>query len=212
MDGIIADLKTIRSVADRYGALLMVDDCHGLGPLGRGGRGTPDHHRVKPDIITGTLGKSLGGSIGGFVASSQPVIDTLRQKSRPYLFSNALPPMVVAAAIKAIDLCEAGDDLRKRLGDNTRRFRDGVRQLGFDVRPGEHPITPVMIGEGARAQEMARALYELGVYVVGFFFPVVPKGQARIRVQLSAALTPDHVTQALDAFATAGRKVGLISK
>lgn len=210
MDGYLAKLGEIRALADRYDAVLMVDDCHATGFMGPGGAGTPAHAGVSADILTGTLGKALGGAIGGYVAASQPVVDLLRQRGRPYLFSNALPPAVVAAGITALDLVAQGDDLRARLFENTAYWRAGLERLGFDLLPGEHPIVPVMLGEARLAQEMAARLFDEGVYVSGFFFPVVPKGQARIRTQMNAALTRADLDEALGAFERAGRAVGVL--
>ena len=211
MDGYLANLPEIKALADRYEALVMVDDCHATGFMGPKGEGSPAHCRVDVDILTGTLGKALGGAIGGYIAGPQPVIDLLRQRARPYLFSNALPPAVVAAGIEALRLVEAGDDLRARLFDNAAYWRAGLNDLGFDLLPGEHPIIPVMLGEAKLAQEMSSRLFERGVYVSGFFFPVVPRGQARIRTQMSAALTRDQLDRALDAFGAVGRELGVIT-
>ncbi|WP_422367114.1 glycine C-acetyltransferase [Pelagibius sp.] len=210
MDGYLADLPAIRSLAGRYEALVLVDDCHSTGVLGPQGRGTPAHHGVEVDILTGTLGKALGGSAGGYVAAAQPIVDLLRQRSRPYLFSNSLPPPIVGAARKAIELVRQGDDLRARLRDNAVRFRAGLTAAGFRLLEGEHPIIPVMLGDAGVAQEMAARLYRQGIYVTGFFFPVVPKGQARIRTQMSAALTPEQIDQAIDAFTAVGRELEVI--
>ncbi|GGL66104.1 glycine C-acetyltransferase [Wenxinia marina] len=210
MDGYLAKLAEIRALADRYDALLMVDDCHATGFMGPKGAGTPAHCGVRADLLTGTLGKALGGALGGYIAGPQAVVDLLRQRARPYLFSNALPPPVVAAGLTALDLVEAGDDLRAQLFENTAYWREGLDRLGFDLLPGEHPIVPVMLYEAPKAQEMARALFEEGVYVSGFFFPVVPKGRARIRTQMSAALTRADLDEALGAFERAGRTVGAI--
>lgn len=210
MDGYLAKLTEIVALATTYGALVMVDDCHATGFMGPQGRGTPAHAGVDVDILTGTLGKALGGALGGYVAGPQPVIDLLRQRARPYLFSNALPPGVVAAGIAALDLVEAADDLRKKLFDNARYWRKGLEDAGFTLLPGEHPIIPVMLGEAKLAQAMAATLFEKGVYVSGFFFPVVPKGQARIRTQMNARLTRDDLDYALDAFRAAGRAVGAL--
>ena len=210
MDGTLADLPGITELARQYEALVMVDDCHATGFMGPQGRGTPAHHGVDVDILTGTLGKALGGAIGGYIAGPQPVIDLLRQRARPYLFSNSLPPAIVAAGLMALDIVEAGDDLRERLLTNAAFWRDGLEKLGFDLLPGEHPIIPVMLGEARLAQDMASALFDEGVYVSGFFFPVVPEGQARIRTQMNAALTMDDLTAALTAFEKAGRKVSAI--
>ena len=210
MDGYLARVPEIRGLADQYDAILMVDDCHATGFMGPRGQGTPSHFGVRADILTGTLGKALGGAIGGYVAGPQPVIDLLRQRARPYLFSNALPPSVVAASLVAIDLAEAGDDLRAQLFDNAAHWRSGLTDIGFALLPGEHPIIPVMLGEAHPAQAMAARLYDLGVYVAGFFFPVVPRGQARIRTQMNAGLTRDDLDFSLGAFAQAGRDTGVI--
>jgi glycine C-acetyltransferase len=210
MDGTLADLVGIRALADTYDAVVMVDDCHSTGFMGPHGAGTPDHFGVTADILTGTLGKALGGAIGGYIAGPQPVIDLLRQRARPYLFSNSLPPAIVAAGLEAITLVENGEDLRRQLFANAAYWRAGLTQLGFDLLPGEHPIVPVMLGEAQMAQSMAARLFELGVYVSGFFFPVVPRGQARIRTQMNATLTISDLDRALDAFGTAGRELGVI--
>jgi len=210
MDGYFAKLAEIRALADRYDALIMVDDCHATGFIGPQGRGTPHRAGVKVDILTGTLGKALSGSAGGYIAASQPIVDLMRQRARPYLFSNALPPPIVAAGIKAIDMAEEGDDLRARLFDNAKRFRSGMSTAGFKLLPGEHPIIPVMLGEAKLAQEMAAKLYDKGIYVTGFFFPVVPKDQARIRTQMSAAHAPEDIDRAIAAFTEAGHELGVI--
>jgi glycine C-acetyltransferase len=210
MDGTLAKLPEIRALADRYEALVMVDDCHATGFMGPQGRGTPAHFGVRADILTGTLGKALGGALGGYIAGPQPVIDLLRQRARPYLFSNALPPAVVGAALAALDIVEAGDDLRAQLFENAAHWRAGLERAGFTLLPGEHPIIPVMLGDAHKAQAMAARLFELGVYVSGFFFPVVPRGQARIRTQMNAALTRDDLDTALDAFTLAGRDCGVL--
>jgi glycine C-acetyltransferase len=210
MDGTLANLAQIRALADTYGAMVMVDDCHATGFMGPKGAGTPAHAGVDVDILTGTLGKALGGAIGGYIAGPQPVIDLLRQRARPYLFSNSLPPAIVAAAIKALELVEQGDDLRAQLVENTVYWRKGLTELGFNLMPGEHPIVPVMLGDARLAQNMAAALFERGVYVSGFFFPVVPRGQARIRTQMNAALTRDQLDRALAAFKTAGQACEVI--
>ncbi len=210
MDGYLADLPGITRLAARYGAMVMVDDCHATGFMGPRGAGTPAHAGVKVDILTGTLGKALGGAIGGYVAGPQPVIDLLRQRARPYLFSNALPPAVCAAGIAAIDIVEEGDDLRARLFENAAYWRAGLERLGFDLLPGEHPIVLVMLGEAREAQNMAARLFEEGVYVSGFFFPVVPRGAARIRTQMTAALTREELDRALAAFERAGKAEGVI--
>ncbi|MGR3465036.1 glycine C-acetyltransferase [Limimaricola sp.] len=211
MDGYLAKLDEIRVLADKYDALMMVDDCHATGFMGPKGAGTPAHFGVKADLLTGTLGKALGGAIGGYIAGPQPVIDLLRQRARPYLFSNALPPMVCAAGLEALHLIEQSDDLRKNLFENAEYWRKGLTDLGFEILPGEHPIIPVMLHDAKKAQAMAARLDELGVFVTAFFFPVVPKGKARIRTQMNAALTRADLDTALDAFAKAGRELGVIS-
>ncbi|MDG4650470.1 glycine C-acetyltransferase [Roseibacterium sp. SDUM158017] len=213
MDGYLAPLPEITALAERYDAVVMVDDCHATGFMGPGGRGTPHHFAVERGvhILTGTLGKALGGAIGGYVAGPQPVIDLLRQRARPYLFSNALPPAVCAAGIAAIDLVEEDEGLRRALFDNAAYWRAGLTDLGFDLLPGEHPIIPVMLGEARLAQDMAAALHARGVYVAGFFFPVVPRGRARIRTQMNAALGRDDLDRALEAFAAAGRDTGVLA-
>lgn len=211
MDGYLAKLPEITALAKKYDAVVMVDDCHATGFMGPKGEGTPAHAEVDVDILTGTLGKALGGGIGGYIAGPQPVIDLLRQRARPYLFSNSLPPAVVMSGIEAIRLVEEGDELRKNLFDNARYWRDGLENLGFTLLPGEHPIIPVMLGEAKLAQAMAAKLFEEGVYVSGFFFPVVPRGQARIRTQMNAALTTNELDRALDAFEKAGKATGVLS-
>ncbi|MCL4118895.1 UNVERIFIED_CONTAM: hypothetical protein GTU68_004822 [Idotea baltica] len=211
MDGYLANLPEINKLAEKYEALVMVDDCHSTGFMGPKGAGTPAHFGVDVDILTGTLGKALGGAIGGYIAGPQAVVDLLRQRARPYLFSNSLPPAIVMAGMVALDLIEQGDDLRHKLFENANYWRAGLTDLGFDILPGEHPIIPVMLGEAQLAQDMATRLYEYGVYVAGFFFPVVPKGQARIRTQMNAALTRNDLDFTLDAFAKAGRDVGVLS-
>ena len=211
MDGTIAKLPDITRLAKKYDAVVMVDDCHATGIIGSKGAGTPSHHGVEVDIITGTLGKALGGALGGYVAASKPVIDLLRQRARPYLFSNALPPTVVAASIEALKLVEEGDALRKQLFDNANYWRAGLSNLGFTLLPGEHPIIPIMLGDARLSQEMSRQLYQHGVYVVGFIYPVVPMGQARIRTQMNAALTREDLDAALESFAEVGRQLGVIT-
>ncbi len=210
MDGYLANLPKIRELADKYDAIVMVDDCHATGFMGPNGAGTPDHFGVEVDILTGTLGKALGGAIGGYIAGPQPVIDLLRQRARPYLFSNSLPPSIVAAGLEAIRLVEEGDILRAQLFGNAKYWRAGLEKLGFDLLPGEHPIIPVMLGEATLAQDMASRLFDEGVYVSGFFFPVVPRGQARIRTQMNAALTRDELDRALAAFGKVGKELGVI--
>jgi glycine C-acetyltransferase len=212
MDGIIARLDEIRVLCDRYGALLGVDDSHASGFLGACGRGTHELRGVfgKVDIITGTLGKALGGASGGFTAARKEVVELLRQRSRPYLFSNTVAPMIVGATIEVLNLLEHDTGLRDRLEHNAAFFREGLTKLGFELKPGQHPIIPVMIHDAETSQRLSARLLELGVYAVGFFYPVVPKNQARIRVQISAAHTEEELTAALAAFATAGRELGLI--
>lgn len=210
MDGTLAKLPEITKLAERYGAVVMVDDCHATGFMGPKGEGTAVHFGVEVDLITGTLGKALGGAIGGYIAGSQPVIDLLRQRARPYLFSNSLPPSIVAAGIEAVRLVAKGDALRAQLFENAAYWRAGLTRLGFDLLPGEHPIIPVMLGEAHLAQDMAAELFEEGVYVSGFFYPVVPRGQARIRTQMNAALTKNDLEHALGAFERAGKAVGAL--
>ncbi len=211
MDGYFAPLTEIRALCDAYGALLMVDDCHATGFVGPQGRGTPARAGVQADILTGTLGKALGGALGGYVAGPQAVVDLLRQRARPYLFSNALPPAVVAAGLAALDIVEGADGLRAQLAANAAYWRAGLVQAGFRLLPGEHPIVPVMLGDAVLAQKMAARLGEKGVHVAGFFFPVVPKGQARIRTQMNARLTREDLDFGLQAFAEAGREVGVLT-
>lgn len=212
MDGYIAKLPEIVALAERYEALTMVDDCHAHGFMGAKGRGTPEHCGVlgKIDIITGTLGKALGGSMGGFTAARKEIIDMLRQRSRPYLFSNSIAPAIAGASLKALDMVNEGDDLRTRLFDNAKRFRAGMSEAGFNLLPGEHPIIPVMLGDASLSQEMASRLMKEGVYVIGFFYPVVPKGQARIRTQMSAAHTPEMIDRAVAAFTKVGKELGVV--
>ncbi|WP_158937011.1 glycine C-acetyltransferase [Burkholderia sp. S171] len=214
MDGIIANLAGICDLADRYGALVMVDDSHAVGFIGERGRGTPEHCGVmsRVDIITGTLGKALGGASGGYVAARKEVIELLRQRSRPYLFSNTLAPSIAAATLKVLELLasEEGAALRQRVRENSARFRTAMSELGFTLVPGEHPIIPVMLGDAQLASRMADALLKEGVYVIGFSFPVVPKGRARIRTQMSAAHTPEQIDFTVDAFARVGRSLGII--
>jgi glycine C-acetyltransferase len=212
MDGDIAPLKEIADLCDKHQALLMVDDSHATGFVGRTGRGTAEHCGVqgRVDVYTGTLGKALGGASGGYTSGRKEIIDLLRQRSRPYLFSNTLPPPIVAAATACLDMLSSTTELRDRLEANTKRFREGMTKAGFAIRPGVHPIVPVMLGEATLATKLAEELLDEGIYVVGFFFPVVPKGQARIRVQLSAAHTSEHIDRALAAFAKAGKKLGVV--
>tara|TARA_R100000005_G_C5001167_1_gene208197 strand:- start:1333 stop:2514 length:1182 start_codon:yes stop_codon:yes gene_type:complete len=205
MDGYIARLDEVCDLADRYGALVHFDDCHATGFLGATGKGTHEYRGCmdRVDIITGTLGKALGGASGGYTAARQEVVDLLRQRSRPYLFSNTVAPPVVAGAIKALELVESEPTLRTRLADNTARFREGLQALGFELLPGEHPIVPVMLHDAGAAAQFAEAMLARGVYVVAFSFPVVPKGRARIRTQMSAALSTGDIDDALTAFAEA---------
>jgi len=212
MDGTIAKLDEIVALKKQYDALLMVDDCHSTGFLGDGGRGTAAFCGVEGeiDVLTGTLGKALGGAMGGFTCAKQSVVDMLRQRSRPYLFSNSLAPSLVGASLKAIDLAKEGDDMRRQIFANAKQFRDGMTKAGFTIPDGEHPIIPVMLGDAVIAQEMAAKLLDEGIYVIGFFFPVVPKGQARIRTQMSAAHTSNHIEKAIAAFTKVGKELGVI--
>ena len=214
MDGFIAKLPQICDLADEFEAMVMVDDCHSTGFLGQGGRGTAEFHACegRVDILTGTLGKALGGAMGGFTCASQQIIDLLRQRSRPYLFSNSLAPALVGASIKAIELASstAGDKLRERLFANAVQFRSGMEKAGFTLQPGEHPIIPVMLGDAELAQKMSARLLELGIYVVGFFYPVVPKQTARIRTQMSAGHTTEQIDQAVNAFIKVGKEFSVI--
>ncbi|MGU7769899.1 glycine C-acetyltransferase [Burkholderia sp. MR1-5-21] len=214
MDGIIADLKGICDLADRYGALVMVDDSHAVGFIGAHGRGTPEHCGVdgRVDIITGTLGKALGGASGGYVAARREVIDLLRQRSRPYLFSNTLTPSIAAASLEVLKLLgsDEGAKLRERVRENGVRFREQMTEAGFTLVPGAHPIIPVMLGDAQLATNMADALLGEGVYVIGFSFPVVPRGRARIRTQMSAAHTPEQIDQAVAAFVRVGKSLGIV--
>ncbi|WP_020590366.1 glycine C-acetyltransferase [Kiloniella laminariae] len=213
MDGYIANLTQICDLADKYDALVMVDDSHAVGFMGSNGAGTPDHCGVRDrvDIITGTLGKALGGASGGYTSAKREVVDWLRQRSRPYLFSNSLAPVITATSLAVLDLVENGQGLRAQLVENSNYFRAGMAALGFDLLPGEHPIIPVMIGDAALATKLADKLLERGIYVIGFSFPVVPKGKARIRTQMSAAHTRTQLDRAIAAFGEAGRELGIIS-
>ena len=212
MDGYLAKLPDICELADRYNASIFVDDSHAVGFIGPGGRGTPEHFGVSEriDIITGTLGKALGGASGGYTSGRRPLIDLLRQRSRPYLFSNSLAPPIAAASLTAIDLISASGELRDQLRENTRFFREEMLRAGFRILPGDHPIAPVMIGDAALATQMANALLALGIYVIGFSFPVVPRGEARIRTQMSAAHTRPQLEKAVAAFLQVGRELGII--
>ena len=214
MDGIVADLKSICDLADRHGALTMVDDSHAVGFVGAGGRGTPEHCGVagRVDVITGTLGKAMGGASGGYVAARREIVDLLRQRSRPYLFSNTLAPSIAAASLQVLELLASGEgaELRRRVRDNGARFRKGMAALGFDLVPGEHPIIPVMLGDAQLATRMADTLLAEGIYVIGFSYPVVPKGKARIRTQMSAAHTAAQIDHAIDAFGRVGRALGVV--
>lgn len=214
MDGTIAQLDKICDLADRYDALVMIDDCHSTGFMGKTGRGTHEHHNVmgRVDIITGTLGKALGGAMGGFTAARSEVIQTLRQKSRPYLFSNSLAPSIAGASLSVLERIAASTELRDRLHENTAYFRNAIGELGFTIKPGTHPVVPVMLFDAPLAQRFAQRLYELGVLVTGFFYPVVPMGQARVRVQLSAAHTREQLDRALAAFKQAGQELGLLKQ
>ncbi len=211
MDGYLAKLDRICALAEQYQALVVVDDSHASGFVGKTGRGSPEECGVgRVDILTSTLGKALGGASGGFVASKQEVIDVLRQRARPYLFSNSLAPAIVGASLKVLELLSTTTQLRDRLMENTRSFREQITAAGFQIKPGSHPIVPIMIGDARAATELARELLEEGIYVTGFSFPVVPKGEARIRVQLSAAHTPQHVDRAVTAFEKVARRRGLL--
>jgi len=213
MDGCLAPLDLICTLAEKYQAMVMVDDSHAAGVVGGGGRGTPEYFNVqhRVDIITGTLGKALGGASGGYVTGRKEIIALLRERSRPYLFSNTLAPSIAATSLIIFDLLENEcADLLKRVMSNARRFRDGMSNAGFNIKPGFHPIVPVMLGDARLAAQMASDLLQHGIYVLAFFYPVVPQGQARIRVQLSAAHTEEHVDQAIAAFTTVGRKLGVI--
>ena len=212
MDGFIAPLDQITALARKYNALVHIDECHATGFLGATGRGSAEVKGVldRIDIITGTLGKAMGGALGGFTTARKEVIELLRQRSRPYLFSNSLPPHVVAAGIKAFDMLSSAGDLREKLAQNTRYFREKMTAIGFDIRPGVHPISPVMLYDAPLAQRFAERLLQEGIYAIGFFFPVVAKGQARIRTQMSAAHSREHLDRAIDAFSRIGRELGVI--
>lgn len=212
MDGDLARLDAICDLADKYDAMVMVDDSHATGFIGPSGRGTPEHFGVmsRVDVMTSTLGKALGGAAGGFTTGRREIVELLRQRSRPYLFSNSIPPVIAGASIAVIDLLERTGELRERVMSNARRFREGMERAGFTIKPGFHPIVPIMLGDARLAADMAAAMLEEGIYVVGFSYPVVPKGEARIRVQLSAAHQPAHVDRAIDAFTRVGKRLGVI--
>jgi len=212
MDGYIANLNAICDLADKYNALVMVDDSHAVGFIGENGRGTHEYCKVmdRVDIITGTLGKALGGASGGYTSARKEIVEWLRQRSRPYLFSNTLAPVIAAASIKVLDMLESGDHLRKKLFANAAYFREKMTALGFELLPGEHPIIPVMLGDAALAKKFADEMLKEGIYVIGFSFPVVPKGQARIRTQMSAAHEIEHIDKAVAAFEKVGKKLGVI--
>ena len=213
MDGTIAQLDKICDLADQYQALVMVDECHASGFMGKTGRGTPEHKGVlgRIDIITGTYGKALGGASGGFTAARKEIVELLRQRSRPYLFSNTLAPSIVGASLKVLELLRQSTALRDKLEANTRYFREAMTAAGFDILPGEHPIVPIMLYDAPLAQEFAKQLLEEGIYVIGFFYPVVPKGKARIRVQISAGHEPEHLQRAVEAFIKVGKRLGVIA-
>ena len=212
MDGTIANLNDICDLAERYDALTMIDDCHASGFLGASGRGTHEYRDVmgRIDIITSTLGKALGGASGGYTSGRKEIVGWLRQRSRPYLFSNSVAPTIAATSIAVLDLLESDENLRGTLMDNAIYFRSGLTELGFELKPGEHPIIPVMLGDAKLATTMADRLLELGIYVIGFSFPVVPQGQARIRTQMSAGLTREHLDRAISAFGDVGRELGVL--
>lgn len=212
MDGTIAQLDKICDLADKYNALVMIDECHSSGFLGKKGRGTHEYHNVmgRVDIITGTLGKALGGASGGFTSGPKEVVNMLRQRSRPYLFSNTLAPAIVGASIAVLDMLSETTSLRDKLEENTKYFREKMTSAGFDIKPGVHPIVPIMLYEAQLAQEFASELLKEGIYVIGFYFPVVPKGKARIRVQLSAAHEKEHLDKAISAFVSVGKRLGVL--
>jgi glycine C-acetyltransferase len=213
MDGYLAKLDRICDLADQYGAMVMVDDSHASGFIGKTGRGTPEHFGVasRIDVMTSTLGKALGGAAGGFTTGKKEIVDLLRQRSRPYLFSNSIPPAIAGASIAVLDLLASTTELRDRLMANAARFREGVTRAGLSVKPGSTPIVPVMLGDARVAQEMAARLLDLGIYVIGFSYPVVPKGEARIRVQLSAAHSEADVDRAVDAFARIAKSMRIVA-
>ncbi len=212
MDGTIARLDKIVELAEKYDAAVMTDECHSMGIIGKTGRGTPEYRNVlgKIDIITGTLGKALGGASGGFVSGKQEIIDMLRQRSRPYLFSNTLAPSIVGASIAVFDMLSKTTELRDKLEDNTKYFREKMTAAGFDIKPGDHPIVPIMLYDAVLSQKFAARLLDEGIYVIGFFYPVVAKGQARIRVQVSAAHSKEHLDRAIAAFTKIGKELGVL--
>jgi len=212
MDGDVAKLDEICDLAEKYGALVMIDDCHATGFFGKTGRGTPEHRGVmgRVDVITSTLGKALGGASGGFTTGRQEIIDMLRQRSRPYLFSNTVAPPIVSGALATFTMLSETTELRDKLEENTKYFRDKMTEKGFDIKPGIHPIIPIMLGDAKLAHDMARDMLAEGIYVIGFSYPVVPKGEARIRVQISAAHTKEHLDKAIEAFTKVGKKHGVI--
>ena len=212
MDGTIAQLDKICDLAEEYGAMVIIDECHATGFIGKTGRGTHEFRNVmgRVDIITGTYGKALGGASGGFTAAKKEIVEILRQRSRPYLFSNTLAPSIVGASIKVLDLLTASTDLRDKLEESTRYFRESMTEAGFDILPGEHPIVPIMLYDAKLAQEFSSKLLEEGIYVIGFFYPVVPQGKARIRVQISAGHEKEHLVKAVTAFTKVGRELGVI--
>ncbi len=212
MDGTIASLDQICDLADKHGAMVMVDDCHATGFMGANGRGSHEYRDVvgRIDVLTGTLGKALGGASGGYASGRKEIVDWLRQRSRPYLFSNTVAPVIAATSIKVLDLLQSSDDLRTRLHENSRYFRKGMEEAGFTLVPGEHPIIPVMLGDAKLASAMAEQLLEQGIYVIGFSFPVVPQGKARIRTQMSAGHTREHLDKAIAAFTLVGKNLGVI--
>lgn len=212
MDGTIAQLDKICDLADQYGAMTMVDECHASGFIGKTGRGTPEYRNVlgRIDIITGTYGKALGGASGGFTAARKEIVDMLRQRSRPYLFSNTLAPAIVGASLKVLDILESSTALRDKLESNTKYFREAMTAAGFDILPGEHPIVPIMLYDAPLAQKFAARLLEEGIYVIGFFYPVVPNGKARIRVQISAGHEPEHLEKAVASFTKVGQELGVV--
>ncbi len=212
MDGVIARLQDICDLADRYGALVMVDDSHATGFIGQGGRGTPEFRDVmgRIDVLTGTLGKALGGAAGGYTAARKEIVGWLRQRSRPYLFSNSVPPVIAASTLRVLDLIEEGDELRSDLRRNTMHFRRRMTEVGFTIVPGEHPIAPVMLGDAALASKFAEKLLERGVYVIGFSYPVVPMGKARIRTQMTAGHSLEQLDRAIEGFIVVGRELGVI--